>query len=176
MPLACHAVGGVCGMVRPVMAVLPLSDCFGNLLVSFDPAAGAEPESPDDAVPMPLSLVVAVYAGRVLMVLDAARGQWELPGGMREREETPRQAAVRELAEETGIVAVDLEPAAVAGFLLGRPARRECAAVYRLVLGAMPQLVADDEVLDFRWWNPHSPLPGDMSPLDAGIGSRVAGI
>lgn len=114
--LVCHAVGGVCGMVRPVMAVLPLSDCLGNLLVSFDPAAGTEPESPDDAVPMPLSLVVAVYAGRVLMVLDAARGQWELRGGMRERAETPRQAAVRELAEETGIVAVNLEPAAVAGF------------------------------------------------------------
>jgi 8-oxo-dGTP diphosphatase len=60
--------------------------------------------------------------------------------------------------------------------LLARPARREYAAVYRLVLRAMPQLVADDEVLDFRWWDPRSPLPGDMSPLDAEIGRRVAGI
>jgi 8-oxo-dGTP pyrophosphatase MutT (NUDIX family) len=55
------------------------------------------------------------------MVLDAVRGEWELPGGMRERDETPRQAAVRELAEETGIVAADLESAAVAGFSLTRP-------------------------------------------------------
>jgi 8-oxo-dGTP pyrophosphatase MutT (NUDIX family) len=155
------------------MDVLPLSDRFGNLLVSFDFAIGTEPESPDDAVPMPLSLVVVVCAGRVLMVLDAVRGQWELPGGMRERDETARQAAMRELAEETGIAAADLGPAAVAGFSLTRPARRECAAVYRLVLRAMPQLAADDEVLGFRWWDPRSPLPEDMSPLDAEIARRV---
>jgi 8-oxo-dGTP pyrophosphatase MutT (NUDIX family) len=122
---------------------------------------------------MPLSLIVVVCTGRVLMVLDAVRRQWELPGGMRDRDETARQAAVRELAEETSIVAADLEPAAVAGFSLTRPARREYAAVYRLVLRAMPQLAADDEVLDFRWWDPRSPLPEDMSPLDAEIARRV---
>ena len=157
------------------MAVLPLGDRFGNLLVSFDSAAGTEPESPDDAVPMPLSLIVAVYASRVLMVLDAVREQWELPGGMRERDETARQAAVRELAEETGIAATDLEPAAVAGFCLTHPVRREYAAVYRLVLRTTPQLAADEEVLDFRWWDPRSPLPADMSPLDAEIARRVIG-
>jgi 8-oxo-dGTP diphosphatase len=155
------------------MDVLPLSDRFGNLLVSFGFATGTEPQSPEDAVPLPLSLIVVVCAGRVLMVLDAVRGQWELPGGMRERDETARQAAVRELAEETGIVTADLEPAAVAGFCLTRPARREYAAVYRLLLCAMPSLAADDEVLDFRWWDPRSPLPEDMSPLDAEIARRV---
>ena len=157
------------------MTVLPLSDRFGNLLVSFDSAAGTEPESPDDAAPMPLSLIVVVCAGRVLMVLDAVRLQWELPGGMREGDETARQAAVRELAEETSIIAADLEPAAVAGFCLTRPARREYAAIYQLALRAMPQLAADDEVLDFQWWNPRSPLPEDMSPLDAEIAKRVMG-
>lgn len=157
------------------MAVLPLSDRFGNLLVSFD-ATGTEPESPDAATPMPLSLIVVVLGGRVLMVLDAVRGQWELPGGMRERDETARQAGMRELAEETGIVTADLEAAAVAGFSLTCPARREYAAVYRLVLRAMPDLAADDEVLDFRWWDPQSPLPEDMSPLDAEIARRAAAI
>ena len=136
-------------------------------------ATGTEPEPPDDALPMPLSLIVVVYADRVLMVLDAGRGQWELPGGMREREETARQAAVRELAEETGIVAADLESAAVAGFALTRPARREYAAVYRLVLRAMPQLVADEEILDFQWRDPRLPLREDMSPLDVEIARQV---
>lgn len=155
------------------MAALPLSDRFGNLLVSFDLAIGTEPETPDDSVPMPVSLIVVVCGGQVLMVLDAGRGEWELPGGMREGEETARQAAVRELAEETGIVAADLESAAVAGFVLARPARREYAAVYRLVVPARPPLVADDEILDFRWWDPQSRLPEDMSPLDAEIARRV---
>ena len=157
------------------MADLPLSDRFGNALVSFDSAPGADLENPDDHAPVPLSLIVVVCTGRVLMVLDAARGEWELPGGMREGDETARQAADRELAEETGITAVDLEPAAVAGFDLTRPARREYAAVYRLMLPAIPQLAADDEILDFRWWDPRSPLPEDMSPLDAEIGRRVTG-
>lgn len=156
-----------------VMADLPVIDRFENLLVSLDPVTGAEPESPDDRVPMPASLIVVVWAGRVLLVLDAVRRQWELPGGMREQGETARQAAVRELAEETGIVAAELASAAVAGFVLTRPARREYAAVYRLMLDAVPQLAGDDEVLDFRWWDPRSLPPEDMSPLDAEIARRV---
>jgi len=94
---------------------------------------------------------------------------------MREADETASQAAVRELAEETGIIAVDLELAAVAGFGLTCPARREYAAIFRLILPAIPRLAADDEILDFRWWDLRSPLPGDMSPLDAEIGRRVTG-
>jgi 8-oxo-dGTP diphosphatase len=156
------------------MVDLPLRDRFGNALVSLDSTGGAELGHPD-AAPMPASLVVVVCAGRVLMVLDAWRGQWELPGGMREEGETAVQAAVRELAEETGITAAELEPAAVAGFVLTRPARSECAAVFRLVLPAVPQLAGDDEILDFRWWDPQSAVPEDMSPLDAEIGRRVTG-
>jgi 8-oxo-dGTP diphosphatase len=157
------------------MADLPLSDRFGNRLVSFGSVAGIEPEPPDgdDSVSMPLALIVVAFAGRVLMVLDAGRGQWELPGGMRERDEAARQAAMRELAEETGVVTADLESAAIAGFVLASPDRREYAAVYRLTLRALPQLAADDEIVGFLWWDPRSPLPGDMSPLDAEIARRV---
>jgi 8-oxo-dGTP diphosphatase len=157
------------------MADLPLSDRFGNLLLSFDTAAGYDMEILDDRVPVPLSLIVVACAGRVLMVLDAARGQWELPGGMREGDETARQAAVRELAEETGITAAGLDLAAVVGFDLTCPPRREYAAVFRMKLPAIPRLAADDEILGFRWWDPRSPLPEDMSPHDAEIGRRVVG-
>jgi hypothetical protein len=65
------------------MAGFPLSDLFGNALVSFGSLTGTNWEYPDDSVSMPLSLIVVVCAGRVLMVLGAGRGQWELPGGMR---------------------------------------------------------------------------------------------
>jgi ADP-ribose pyrophosphatase YjhB (NUDIX family) len=56
----------------------------------------------------PLSLIVVIFAGEILMVLDRQRGQWELPGGIRERGESARQAAGPELAEETGMSAADL--------------------------------------------------------------------
>ncbi|MGA9311148.1 MAG: NUDIX domain-containing protein [Pseudonocardiaceae bacterium] len=41
------------------------------------------------------------------MVFNSWRRQWELPGGMREPGETAA-AAVRELAEETGVTSVEL--------------------------------------------------------------------
>jgi 8-oxo-dGTP pyrophosphatase MutT (NUDIX family) len=54
----------------------------------------------------------------VLLIRRVARGrnagQWALPGGRLDGTETPQQAALRELAEETGICA---GPAEVAGHL-----------------------------------------------------------
>jgi 8-oxo-dGTP diphosphatase len=89
------------------MAALPLRDRVGNTLVDFRFADESELEIVDDRIPMPLSLIVVMLADTVLMVLNGQRGQWELPGGMRERGETARQAAARKLAEETGIWTTD---------------------------------------------------------------------
>ena len=106
---------------------------------------------------MPASLVVAVHAGVVLMMFDRRRQQRELPGGMRATGESPRRAAARELAEETGIHGVALTFATVAEFALTRPARRELLAVYRTDLGAAPRLSPSEEGLGFRWWPPGEP-------------------
>lgn len=156
------------------MAELPLGDRFGNHLLSIRFADEAELGVVEDPAATPASLVVAVCAGEVLLVLDRGRREWELPGGMREGGESARAAAARELAEETGICVTDLSFAALAEFCLVQPARREFAAVYRTILAARPQLIMNEEVLDFRWWDPRSPLHSDMSPLDAEIAMRVA--
>ncbi|MGH3935422.1 MAG: NUDIX hydrolase [Pseudonocardiaceae bacterium] len=155
------------------MVALPLRDGAGNALVGFWFAAEAELAVLDDQIPMALSLIVVTLTDRVLMVFDRWRTQWELPGGMLEPGETARHAAVRELAEETGVLTTDLDFMAVVEFELQRPARREYAAVYRTALEAKPKLIVNDEVSDFRWWDPFSPLSDDMSPLDAEIGKRV---
>lgn len=155
------------------MVALPLHDGVGNALVDFRFAVESELAVLDDRIPMPLSLIVVTLAGRVLMVFDRWRKQWELPGGMREPGETARQAAVRELAEETGVCTTALDFTAVVEFEPQRPTRREYAAVYRTVLQVTPQLVVNDEVSDFCWWNPCSPPSDDMSPLDAEISRRV---
>ncbi len=155
------------------MVALPLHDGAGNVLVDFRFAAESELAALDDRIPMPPSLIVVTLAGRMLMVFDRWRRQWELPGGMLAPGETARQAAVRELEEETGILATDLDFMAVVEFELQRPTRREYAAVYRTALQVRPQLVVNDEVSDFQWWDPCLPLSDDMSPLDAEIGRRV---
>jgi 8-oxo-dGTP diphosphatase len=65
----------------------------------------------------PVDVAVAVVRnaeGHVLLAERTARqvaaGFWELPGGKIERGETPAQAAMRELAEETGLEARGLRP------------------------------------------------------------------
>lgn len=151
------------------MARLPLRDRADNTLVDFRAAAEGEPA---DLI-VPASLVVVAHAEAVLMVFDSRREQWELPGGVREPGETPRQAAVRELREETGIHGVEPTSAAVAEFDLTEPDRRELLAVYRVRLRFAPPLTVNEEALDFRWWPPAQPVPDDMGPLDAEIAGRV---
>lgn len=157
------------------MVALPLYDGAGNALIDFRFAAEFELAILENRKPLPTSLIVVTLAGRVLMVFDRWRKQWELPGGMREPSETARQAAVRELTEETGICTTDLDFIAVVEFEPKRPTRREYAAIYRTALQVMPQLVVNDEISDFLWWDPSSPPSDDMSPLDAEIGRRSYG-
>lgn len=150
---------------------MDIADSSGNRLLDIH----IVPESRlSEFQPTPASFVVVTLKDTVLLVFDRWREQWELPGGMREPGETARQAAVRELAEETGMRTSDLEFAAVAEFSLRHPDRHEYAAVYRTALTTMPRLVVNDEVSDFRWWAPTSPVDGATSPLDAEIARRVS--
>ena len=52
--------------------------------------------------------VAVVSEGRLLMGLRRDDFRWTLPGGHLEPGEDPLKGAIRELAEETGIVAADL--------------------------------------------------------------------
>ncbi len=155
------------------MAELPIRDRAGNVLLAVCHVAETDLARLSTVVPVPASLVVVVHAAAVLMMFDSRRHQWELPGGMREPGETSRQAAARELGEETGIREVPLSFAAVAEFSLADPVRRELLAVYRTELDAAPRLSLSGEGLAFRWWSPHDGVRSDMSPLDAEISARV---
>ena len=103
-------------------------------------------------LPMPASLVVVRFEDAVLMVFNGWR-QWELPGGMREPGESARQAAVRELAEETDIRSVELDFVAAAEVDLRRRSRREYAAIYRTDLQDMPEPVVNEQASAFLWWD-----------------------
>jgi len=141
--------------------------------MGFRVVADVELERLDDRAAVPAAVVVVEHASAVLMMFDSWRRQWELPGGGREPGETLRQAAVRELREETGIHGVELDGAAVAEFDLTNPDRHELLAVYRVRLQAAPRLLVNDEALDFLWWPTSNPVGEDMSPLDAEIARRV---
>lgn len=60
-------------------------------------------ESPRSAA-MKYAVIVARYRGKWILCRHKERTTWEIPGGHLEANETPDQAAIRELWEETGTV------------------------------------------------------------------------
>ncbi|MFH8805415.1 NUDIX hydrolase [Streptomyces sp. NPDC017936] len=139
-------------------------DHRGNRLVSF--TFGTEDVLPGGA-PMPMALTALWRRNEVVVVYDRFRGQWELPGGLLEPGESPRQAAVRELAEESGQVPRDsLRFVGYAGFLLGPAQRAEYGALFTGHALPHRDFRTDREIEAVRWWDLSAPLPGRISGID----------
>ena len=102
-----------------------------NLLLDFHRCAESELDHLDPLIPLRLSLMVAEHKGRVLLVHNAWRREWELPGGQIHEGEGAREAAVREFASETGASVGDVEFVGVGTVQLGHERRIEYVGVYR---------------------------------------------
>ena len=100
--------------------------------------------------------------GRVLLVrraIEPFRGHWALPAGYQEIDEEPAQAAVREVAEESGIE-VEVVRLLDLLFVPAHPIKPSNLAVYlcRAVGGS---LRGGEDTLEAAWFDP-SALPADM--------------
>ena len=82
------------------------------------------------------------------------KGKWAIPGGFVEMDEELADAAARELAEETGLVGVELEQIHTFGGLGRDPRGRQITVVYMGVVGEKPAgICGGDDADDARWFN-----------------------
>jgi ADP-ribose pyrophosphatase YjhB (NUDIX family) len=99
--------------------------------------------------PAVLVSCIAYHGNRILVcrrALEPFRGLWTIPAGFMEENETIEQAAVRETAEETGVI---IEPERLELYaVLSLPRMNEVYLTLRTELTSAPALVPGTEALD----------------------------
>lgn len=100
--------------------------------------------------------LVVNSAGELLMILR--RGKWDLPKGKLEHGETPEDAALREVQEETGISHLSREAKAADTFHIylekNHPVLKHTVWYFMKSGGnELPVAQAEEEITEARWCN-----------------------
>ncbi|MFM0030750.1 NUDIX domain-containing protein [Paraburkholderia madseniana] len=106
------------------------------------------------------STIVCVRDGKVLLVARA-RSRWSLPGGTIKRSESPLDAALRELEEETSLAGMELT------YLFQFGGLSKHHHVFRTDIRQGASVEARSEISRCRWFN-----PGKIATLVTSIPTR----
>ncbi len=124
-------------------------------------------------MPLSAALVALWHGDELLLVFDRYRHRWELPGGGIDPGETPQQAAVRELREESGYEVADLIFAGRARFALEGGQRVEDAAIFAGRAEPSGVFAPTAEIAAITWWDGVRPIDGRVQVLDLTLGRLV---
>lgn len=146
------------------------TDSHGNELVALvldETRSAAAPSAP-----LTGALVVVTGPDGVLLVHDVWRDQWEVAGGGIEAGESREQAAVREVAEESGQQLIGLRRVGRATFRLARDGRVEQADLFRGEVERAAPFHGNEETDAICWWDGVSPVSG-LGAIDAELIRQV---
>jgi 8-oxo-dGTP pyrophosphatase MutT (NUDIX family) len=130
-------------------------------------------ELPEDAPGMAsLSYAVMIAHARdgVLLVHSRLRRVWELPGGALDPGETARQAAVRELLEESGCAARNTHWLGILEVDDGRALFGGCL---RCDVDAVPEDFSNEETVSLGYWT-RTGAPAPLGHADEALLRRFA--
>jgi ADP-ribose pyrophosphatase YjhB (NUDIX family) len=108
----------------------------------------------------------------VLLVRHAygRRSEWDLPGGFMGTDESPEEAALREVEEELGVRA---QSAVALGKLLQRcGGKRDTVHAFATDVDGAPLVLDEAEIAEARWFG-HEALPDETSPYTRRMVARA---
>ena len=122
--------------------------------------------------PVAGSFAIIKCEGKYLLCYNVWRQQWEFPAGQRERDETPKECAIRELHEETGQVVADLE---FKGLLKVRNTGNgtiKFNPVYCAEIRKLQAFIENEETVEIKLWDVNEEI-GVIDEVDVKIVAYV---
>lgn len=123
----------------------------------------------------PIVVADTMSGRRLLLIRRDDTGEWAIPGGMVDPGETPTDALVRELAEETGLNLTGTPPTVLARTYVEDPRASDWAWITSTValfhLTGLRPVRAGSDALAARWW-PFDTLTGLTGAIRA-AGDRL---
>jgi len=127
---------------------------------------------PGGCNPLTRVVMVARRDDDVLLVLDKVKHVFELPGGIIQGSESPRDCIIREYTEETGQDPWHLEFAGVFRLEIRQGNRTEFGAIFEGKFSDLRPFVPSKAVARLELWNPGNKLEG-LDPIDCALAQFV---
>lgn len=144
-------------------------DAKGNEFLELSSVSENEIPKLQLEAPITHALIIVTHLDKVLLMFNKYNQYWELPGGVIETGETPRQCAVRELHEETCQTVAKIVVKGLMKFHLQLsfhgPDRIEFGALYTAELDTITDFQDNEEAEQIVWWDRISDI-GYINEID----------